>query len=328
MLGTQLEGLVSYSGDRYCEGVHTMNEPEKPTNWAALAGRWSFSGQNATYLGPDLERTGLAIPIGICVTNFQLTEGKISCSVKLPDSTSEGRLLLGYRSPDQRYILAGIGGWKRAYTVGERDPTIGWRGIAGAGSAENLTPGQWYTQTVELNGQRIQVSVDNVRVLQHIFDKPVTSGQVGLFAVGENRIEFENFTVEPRPGKVFVVMQFSEPYQQLYQEVIRPVVESFDLRAYHVGEVFGPGIILQDIVHGIVESEVVIAEITPVNQNVFYELGYAHALGKPTVLLAERGKQLPFDVSGYRVLIYDNTIAGKRQIEDGLKKHLNAILFE
>jgi nucleoside 2-deoxyribosyltransferase len=70
----------------------------------------------------------------------------------------------------------------------------------------------------------------------------------------------------------------------------------------------------------------VIADITPINQNVFYELGYSHALNKPTILLAERGKQLPFDVSGYRVLIYDNTIAGKKQLEDGLTKHFEAIL--
>ena len=70
------------------------------------------------------------------------------------------------------------------------------------------------------------------------------------------------------------------------------------------------------------------AEITPPNQNVFYELSYAHALAKPTILLAERGKQLPFDISGYRVLFYDNTIGGKTQVEDGLKKHLTAILRE
>jgi hypothetical protein len=123
-------------------------------------------------------------------------------------------------------------------------------------------------------------------------------------------------------------MQFSEPYKQLYEEVIKPVVEAFELRAYHVGEVFGPGIILNDIAQGIVEAEVVIAEITPANQNVFYELGYSHALNKPTILLAERGKQLPFDVSGYRVLFYDNTIAGKKQIEDGLRRHLEAIMRE
>jgi hypothetical protein len=167
-----------------------------------------------------------------------------------------------------------------------------------------------------------------VPVLQHVFDKRVTNGQVGLFAVGRSDIKFENVTVESQAGTAFVIMQFSEMYHQLYAEVICPVVEASGLRAYHVGEVFGPGLILEDIVQGIVEAQVVIAEITPVNQNVFYELGYAHALGKPTIPLAERGKQLPFDLSGYRVLIYDNTIAGKRQIEDGLKKHLKAILNE
>jgi len=145
---------------------------------------------------------------------------------------------------------------------------------------------------------------------------------------GALSVEFEDFTFERRQGKVFVVMQFSEPYRQLYEEVIQPVTLEFGLNAYHVGEVFGPGVILHDIEQGIVEAEVVIAEITPENQNVFYELGYSHALNKPTILLADRTKKLPFDVSGYRVLFYDNTIAGKKQIEDGLRKHLEAILHE
>ena len=202
---------------------------------------------------------------------------------------------------------------------------MGWRGYAVAGNAQNLRSGQWYTQTVELVGQRLKVSVDNVPVLQHVFPTPVPKGQVGLFAWGRNRVEFENFTVEQQRPTAFVIMKFAEPYQQLYEEVIKPVVEEFYLRAYHVGEVFAPGIILRDIVKGIVESEVVIAEITPVNQNVFYELGYAHALDKPTILLAERDAPLPFDVSGYRVLKYDNTIAGKKQVEEGLRKHLSAI---
>lgn len=305
-----------------------MSEPDQTISWAAIIGRWSFDGQRATYLGPDPQLPEAVTPHGICVTNFELTEGEASCRVKLPDFGAEGRLLLGYRTPNERYIMAGVGGWNYAYTVGERDQTFGWRSLAVAGSAYNLTPGQWYEQTVGLNGQRIRVSVNRVRVLQHVFDKPLINGQVGLFAVGRNPIEFESFTVQRRPGKVFVVMEFGEPFQQIYEDVIQPVVKSFDLRAYHVGEVFGPGIILQDIIQGIIKSEVVIADITPVNQNVFYELGYAHALGKPTVLLAERGKKFPFDISGYRVLIYDNTIAGKKRLEEGLKNHLNAILRE
>jgi hypothetical protein len=134
--------------------------------------------------------------------------------------------------------------------------------------------------------------------------------------------------LDRRPGIVFVVMQFSEPYRQLYEDVIKPVTAAFGLQAYHVGEVFGPGLILHDVAQGIVEAKIIVAEITPPNQNVFYELGYAHALAKPTILLAERGKQLPFDIGGYRALFYDNTIGGKGQVEDGLKKHLRAILRE
>lgn len=85
-----------------------LNANENQTNWAAIVGRWSFSGQQAIYLGPDPESPASVIPFGICVTNFQLTEGRISCRVKLPDSGSEGRPLLGYRSPDERYVMAGI----------------------------------------------------------------------------------------------------------------------------------------------------------------------------------------------------------------------------
>ena len=67
-------------------------------------------------------------------------------------------------------------------------------------------------------------------------------------------------------------------------------------------------------------------DITPTNPNVFYELGYAHALQKPTILLANRQiEKLPFDVSGYWVIFYDETIGGKRDIESTLEKHLESI---
>jgi hypothetical protein len=172
------------------------------------------------------------------------------------------------------------------------------------------------------------LDVDNIQVLEHVLDTPMPQGQLGLFAWGKGRVEFKNPSVRIEPGTAFVVMQFSDPYQTLYTDVIKPVIESYKLRVYHAGEVFGPGIVLEDITAGIVEAKIVIAEITPPNQNVFYELGYAHALKKPTILLAETAKDLPFDVSGYRCLFYENSIGGKRKVEEGLRKHLDAILAQ
>jgi hypothetical protein len=82
-------------------------------------------------------------------------------------------------------------------------------------------------------------------------------------------------------------MQFSTPYNELYQDVIRPICDELKLNVLRADETYGPGLIIADITKEIAESRIVIAEVSPLNTNVFYEVGYAHALNKPTILIAE-----------------------------------------
>lgn len=126
-------------------------------------------------------------------------------------------------------------------------------------------------------------------------------------------------------------MSFRSDLQDLYDEVIAPECLRAGLEPIRADELQYPGVILQDIVRGLQESTVVIAEISAdedkaFNANVFYELGYAHATEKPTILLARRGTDLPFDVSGYRVILYDDSIGGKPAVERELRAHLHSIL--
>jgi hypothetical protein len=146
--------------------------------------------------------------------------------------------------------------------------------------------------------------------------------QLGLFGYGEASARFSSISIEPKRPKAFIVMQFGGTYDALWKEVIAPIVDEEGFEPVRVDDVFKPGIILQDIIQGISESDVIVAEISPENANVFYELGYAHALSKPTILLAERGRALPFDIRSYRVIFYDNTISGKGGIERALRGHL------
>jgi len=298
-------------------------------NWAPIAGRWSISPEAQRYEGPQPQ---FSPSFGICVAGNNLTDGCVSASVRFSPKNT-GQLLFGYQSLTERYIMAGMGGWNFAYSIGENVPGVGWRSLAVAGSPESLSPDHAYEISVTVSGQRIRLTVDGVRVLNHILDTPLTGGQVGLFAFGEEPVEFSKVAVvDGSAGAVFVVMKFSEPYAQLYEKVINPVASEpeFGLRVYKADEVFGPGIILNDIVQGIIDATVVVVEITPDQdvENVFYELGYAHGLGKQgqTILMAERGRRLPFDISQYRVVFYENTIAGKDQVEDQFRKHLRAIL--
>lgn len=122
-------------------------------------------------------------------------------------------------------------------------------------------------------------------------------------------------------------MRFGEPYDSIYRDVIKPVAEDQGFEVRRIDEYMEPGIILNDIHQRIQSANVVIAEISANNANVYYELGYADAKQKPLILLwrRETGKQLPFDIAGKRAIFYDDTIAGKRLVEDRLRQTLQAV---
>ena len=236
--------------------------------------------------------------------------------------------MLGFQSERSRYVLAQLGGYGRAYSVAEHVPGVGWQGIENVGSARNLEPRKTYTMDVAQTGQEIRMVVDGVPVIERVLSQPLSGSQLGLFAWGKARVDFTDLLVKAAKPQVFVAMQFGQPFDTLYQEVINPGVRALDLDVIRIDELAGPGIIFEDIKRQIAEAKIVVAEITAPNQNVFYELGYAHALNKPTILLAQRGKELPFDIRSYRVIFYDDSIRGKPALERNLQKHLEAILRE
>ncbi len=151
--------------------------------------------------------------------------------------------------------------------------------------------------------------------------------QAGFFCKADHLITVRNFTVEATKPQAFVVMQFGGRYDEVYDDVVKEVCKSYEIKVLRADEVSGPGLIIGDIIREIFTSQLIIADITPSNPNVYFEVGYALALGKPMILLAQKGTSLPFDVAGFRVLFYEDTIGGKKKLEDGLKKHLDAILI-
>jgi nucleoside 2-deoxyribosyltransferase len=79
-----------------------------------------------------------------------------------------------------------------------------------------------------------------------------------------------------------------------------------------------------DIWKGILKARIVIADITDRNPNVFYELGIAHTLGKPVILLTQKLTDIPFDLNRFRHIVYQDNLDGY----DQLTKHLRASIRE
>lgn len=90
---------------------------------------------------------------------------------------------------------------------------------------------------------------------------------------------------------------------------------------------FRTGKIINQIWSGIKAAKVLVAELTDRNPNVFYELGLAHALDKPVVLIASNEKDVPFDLQHIRVIYYDykDPFWGEKLIEKVAENILSAI---
>lgn len=64
---------------------------------------------------------------------------------------------------------------------------------------------------------------------------------------------------------------------------------------------------MDQLLRGIKAAKVLVAELTTRNPNVFYELGIAHALQKPVVLVSATDKDVPFDLQHVRAIYYEVT---------------------
>ena len=289
-----------------------------------LYGAWSsrsagviqFSGTDA----PDASH-------GLALLSAPLDDGILECEIQLPHTNPTAGAFIIFRAVGQQtYFAAGLGGWQGAYTLAEgRDLSL--TRLESAGSISNLIASRTYRVRITLEGQRVVMAVDDVVVINYSRLPSGVGAGLGFFAFrGTGDALFGPMTIDDRKPNAFIAMQFSEPYNEVYRDAIRPLVAEIGFEPFRVDEAAGPGVILNDIWNKIAESSVVIAEVSEPNPNVFYEIGVSHALRKPIVLLAQRGTKLPFDIGPHRCIFYDNSIPGRARLLDSLRGSLSSLL--
>lgn len=101
---------------------------------------------------------------------------------------------------------------------------------------------------------------------------------------------------------IFVITPFNDDFLALYEEL--KSYFSNDYEFINAGDLDNQQNILKDIVEGIYKSSVVIADLTGLNANVFYELGLAHAMNKKVIIITQDIDSLAFDIKSYRANEY------------------------
>ncbi|MEL6182384.1 MAG: hypothetical protein AAFS10_25735, partial [Myxococcota bacterium] len=120
----------------------------------------------------------------------------------------------------------------------------------------------------------------------------------------------------------FVAMPFTQSFEDVYFYGIRPPIKDAGMLSERIDQEVFSGDIFGRIKERIETADLVVAELTGANPNVYLELGYAWGKGRPTILLSRSVEDLRFDVQGQRVLLYNSI----RQLEARLRQELRTLV--
>lgn len=108
----------------------------------------------------------------------------------------------------------------------------------------------------------------------------------------------------------------------LLKSIVKPVLES-DFNIERSDLISSTNKITDEIIERLTNSELVIVDLSSHNPNVFYELGYRHALNRPTITMINKDDHIPFDVSAYRTIYYselhNDVLSAKEQLKNTLE---------
>jgi len=118
-------------------------------------------------------------------------------------------------------------------------------------------------------------------------------------------------------------MPFEASFDDVYKLGIKPAAESAGSYCERLDEQIFLESMLARIYNQIAKADLVVADMTGRNPNVFYEVGYAHALGKTVILLTKNADDIPFDLKHYPHIVYQGSIVDlKENLQRRISHHL------
>nr|MDT0665238.1 hypothetical protein [Micromonospora sp. DSM 115978] len=117
-------------------------------------------------------------------------------------------------------------------------------------------------------------------------------------------------------------------FRTLYDDWIKPVPVDHGYDVVRADDITQSGAITQDVVRRLADADLVIADLTTLNPNVFYELGVRHSLcGYGTIMILDEAQEdaVPFDLGDYRVLKFSSDMFGLGRLRQGLDDFIKGI---
>lgn len=195
--------------------------------------------------------------------------------------------------------------------------TIRDAGLANAGVVVSYSG---FTQDAKLAAKHAGVTLLHYKDISHKFNEH----RITLMHKSFTEDDFDEKQEYKYKNRVFVMMPFSSDFDDIYFFGIQAAIKDCGGVCVRMDEEQFNGGILEEIYRNIEQSSVIIAEVSSPNPNVYYEVGYAHALKREVVLLTNKLDNTPFDLSGFNHIAYSSI----RDLSEKLRRRIHAFLSQ
>ena len=108
-----------------------------------------------------------------------------------------------------------------------------------------------------------------------------------------------------QPLDIFILMPFKAKLEAVYTRHLKKMAEELGLSMLRADELFSPRPFMEKVWDGICAAQLIVADCTERNPNVFYEIGMAHTVGKKVLLITRSSKDIPSDIQHFDYIQYD-----------------------
>jgi hypothetical protein len=182
----------------------------------------------------------------------------------------------------------------------------------------------FYEQQISELVERLVAAPDRWQEVNHL----VLSGQqaqsdaIQVFSpheiplLVEQGLADEDLSIDP--GLIFVLAPVRLETENVYAHIKNIARDSFAMRVDRADLLPTSGSILRQVVSNIAKARIIIADVGSRNPNVYYELGIAHTLGKPTILISRNVSEVSFDVVTNRVIVFSSYYELGQKLEEAI----------
>jgi len=181
-----------------------------------------------------------------------------------------------------------------------------------ASSSSNIVNGFQSLESASFDSIKNLLEYDN---LESIFSTKVNQIKLRKETPKE-RIVTKSEIPNTIANTAFIIMRMDKEYKEGEDicNTIKDVCKSFGIKAERADDIEHSDLITEIIIDKIKTSEFIIADLTGEKPNVYYEIGFAHAINKRPILYRNKEAKVHFDLAGYNVPEYSNLTDLKRQL--------------